>query len=187
MRELADELTPYTKNYLVNLVTVLDDSDARRMGKWSEETLSEKYLRNLDHLRNAEPKRDNKFKSKLEAVDTIFEHFDSKDSMHSNNWVIHGNHTATGKPMLANDPHLSTSLPSFWTLNEIIWEDKFLIGASAPGIPLIGIGRSKNISWGQTSPLCDNSDLWQETLDESLTKYFVDGEWQDLKIISETI
>ncbi len=65
--------------------------------------------------------------------------------MHSNNWVIHGNYTATGKPMLANDPHLGTSLPSFWTLTELIWDDKFLIGASAPGIPLIGIGRSKNV------------------------------------------
>ena len=130
------------------MVTVLDDSDLQRMGKWSEQTLSEKYLQNLDHLRNAEPRRDDNIKSKLEVVETFMDVGDSTDTMHSNNWVIHGNHTATGKPMLANDPHLGTSLPSFWTLTEIIWEDKFLIGASAPGIPLIGIGRSKNISWG---------------------------------------
>jgi penicillin amidase len=82
------------------------------------------------------------------------------ENMQSNNWVIHGNHTSTGKPMLASDPHLGTSLPSFWTLTELIWEDKFLIGATAPGIPLIGIGKSKNISFGQTSPMCDISDLW---------------------------
>ena len=107
--------------------------------------------------------------------------------MHSNNWVVHGRHTATGMPMLANDPHLGTSLPSFWTLNELRWEDKFLIGASAPGIPLIGIGRGKYSSFGQTSPLADNSDLWQETLDETLTKYFVDGEWRPLKVWTETI
>jgi penicillin G amidase len=62
-----------------------------------------------------------------------------------------------------------------------------LIGASAPGIPLIGIGKSKNISWGQTAPHCDNSDLWQETLNEDLTKYFVDGEWKDLRIVDEII
>ena len=58
LRVLADELTPFTKNYLINMTTVLDDSDAKRMGKWSEETLSEKYLKNLDHLRAAEPKRE---------------------------------------------------------------------------------------------------------------------------------
>ncbi len=89
--------------------------------------------------------------------------------MHSNNWVIHGNYTATGKPMLANDPHLGTSLPSFWSLTELVWDDKFLIGASAPGIPLIGIGRGKNTSFGQTSALCDVSDLWQETVNEDVT------------------
>lgn len=107
--------------------------------------------------------------------------------MHSNNWVIHGKHTATGKPMLANDPHLGTSLPSFWSLTELIWEDKFLIGATAPGVPLVGIGKSKNISWGQTSPLCDSSDLWQETLNDEMTQYFVDGIWRNLKIVHESI
>jgi hypothetical protein len=55
---LADELTPFTSNYLINMVTVLDDSDVRRMGKWSDKTLGERYLENLAHLRAAEPKRD---------------------------------------------------------------------------------------------------------------------------------
>lgn len=89
--------------------------------------------------------------------------------------------------MLANDPHLATSLPSYFTLMELTWEDKFLIGSSTPGMPLIGIGKSKNISWGMTSPACDSSDLWQETLNEDETKYFVDGEWRDLKINREVI
>ena len=89
--------------------------------------------------------------------------------------------------MLANDPHLGTSLPSFWSLTELIWQDKFLIGATAPGVPLVGIGRSKNISWGQTSPLCDSSDLWQETLNDEMTQYFVDGNWKNLKIVHESI
>ena len=80
--------------------------------------------------------------------------------MNSNNWVIHGNYTATGKPMLANDPHLGTGIPSFWLLNHIIWENNFLIGASAPGIPFIGIGRGMKTSFGQTNALCDISDLW---------------------------
>jgi penicillin G amidase len=119
----------------------------------------------------------------MELSDIVGDKVD--DAHHSNNWVISGKHTTTGKPMLANDPHLGTSLPSFWTLNEVRWEDKWLIGASAPGIPLIGIGRGPNTSFGQTSPLSDNSDLWQETLDASLTKYFVDGEWRNLELRKE--
>ena len=161
LRELAEELTPFTKNYLHNMVTVLDDSDVRMMGKWSDKTLSERYIENLEHLRAAEPKRIKQveaFNSEIIDLGVLGESID--ESMHSNNWVIHGNHTSTGKPMLANDPHLGTGIPSFWLLNELIWDDKFLIGASAPGIPFIGIGRGKMTSFGQTSPLCDISDLW---------------------------
>lgn len=57
LSNLADELTPFTRNYMNNMVTVLDDSDVRKMGKWSDKTLSERYLENLAHLKAAEPKR----------------------------------------------------------------------------------------------------------------------------------
>lgn len=186
LRYLADELTPFTKNYLHNMVTILDDSDAIRMGKYDEKTLSEKYLENLEHLRSAEPKH-NYDAERQEPTGPGMIGDTMDESMSSNNWVIHGKHTATGKPMLASDPHLGTSLPSFWTLTELIWEENFLIGGTVPGIPLVGIGRSKNTSFGQTAALADSSDLWQETLNDDLTKYFVDGEWRDLKIVTETI
>jgi acyl-homoserine lactone acylase PvdQ len=58
MRILAEELIPYNANFFYNLVSVLDDSDLKRMGKWSEKTLSERYFENLEKLRAAEPKRD---------------------------------------------------------------------------------------------------------------------------------
>jgi len=58
LANLADELTPYTKNYLNNMVTVLDDSDVKRLGKWSDKPLSEVFLESIDHLKSAEPKRD---------------------------------------------------------------------------------------------------------------------------------
>jgi len=95
---------------------VLEDEDLKRMSKWSDETLSEKYRKNQDHLKAAEPKRDYTNRAEAEAfklhnIDS--QHID-QHTHHSNNWVIHGNHTSTGLPMLANDPHLSTSLPSFW-------------------------------------------------------------------------
>lgn len=84
--------------------------------------------------------------------------------------------------MIANDPHLEAALPSMWLNIELIWGDNFLAGSSFVGCPLIAIGRSKNTTFTQTSPNSDASDLWQETLDETKTKYFVDGKWHDLQI-----
>lgn len=70
---------------------------------------------------------------------------------------------------------------------ELIWGDNYLIGGSIPGMPTIAIGRSKRVSWGITAPISDSSDLWQEELNEEKTKYLLDGEWKDLKIITEQI
>lgn len=103
--------------------------------------------------------------------------------MASNNWVIHGKHTSTGMPILASDPHLPNQIPSVWTLNELVWGENRLTGATMPGIPLIGIGKGKQISFGQTTPRTDTSDLWQEKIDEEGLKYFLDGEWKDLDIV----
>lgn len=77
--------------------------------------------------------------------------------------------------MIAGDPHLESGIPNLFIINELIWEDKFLIGGTIPGIPMVHFGRGKNMSWTVTSPNVDGSDLWQETLDESMTHYFVDG------------
>lgn len=93
----------------------------------------------------------------------------------------------TGYPMLMGDPHLESGLPNLIIINELIWQDKFMIGGSLPGIPLVALGRGKNLSFAHTTPNCDSSDLWQETLDETGTKYFLDGQWKDLEITTETI
>lgn len=69
LADLAEELSPYTKNYLVNMVTILDESDTIRMGKWSDKTLSERYFENLAHLREAEPKRD--YSKKADEIEKV--------------------------------------------------------------------------------------------------------------------
>lgn len=62
-----------------------------------------------------------------------------------------------------------------------------MTGSSNPGIPLVLIGRGKYLSWGCTAALTDVSDLYREKLSDDKTKYFVDGEWKDLKIVREYI
>ena len=102
--------------------------------------------------------------------------------MASNNWVIHGNHTKNGKPLLAADPHLGNQIPSTWYLMEIHYENKYLIGASHPGIPYVMLGKTNHMSWAVTSSLTDMSDLFKEQISADGRKYLVDGVWRDLII-----
>ncbi len=107
--------------------------------------------------------------------------------MASNAFVIHGNHTESGHPYLANDPHLGASLPSVWHLAGIHIGDDYVIGAALPGVPLIAQGTTKYISFGSSTPLTDTSDIYRERLNDKQTQYYVDGQWRDLKVIKETI
>ena len=88
-------------------------------------------------------------------------------------------------PMLSTDPHLGATIPAFWQLNELIWDEKYVTGAALVGMPGIGMGRSKDLAWGLTAAIMDNSDLWEEEFNEAATHYLVDGEWRKLDVIDE--
>ena len=72
---------------------------------------------------------------------------------------------------MASDPHLTNSIPSYWTINHLSYKDnqtgelKEIFGGSHPGIPKIVIGRSDEITWGITSSLSDVTDLYKEEID----------------------
>jgi penicillin amidase len=78
----------------------------------------------------------------------------------SNNWVVAGSRTATGKPFLADDPHLSLGVPSLWFLMALEAPGYKAIGASLPGVPGIVIGRNERIAWGVTNVGADVQDLY---------------------------
>jgi len=82
----------------------------------------------------------------------------------SNAWVVSGMRTDTGKPILANDPHLAFSAPSLWYLARIITPNTEVVGATVPGTPITVIGHNKNIAWGLTTAGGDTQDLFIETL-----------------------
>ncbi|MEY4481005.1 MAG: hypothetical protein RIQ84_167 [Pseudomonadota bacterium] len=84
----------------------------------------------------------------------------------SNNWVVSGDKTVSGKPLLANDPHLSLTAPAVWYMAHIETPTFKVIGATTPGIPSIVIGRSNQIAWGFTNTDPDVQDLYIEALDE---------------------
>jgi penicillin amidase len=109
------------------------------------------------------------------------------EALGSNNWVVDGTLTASGKPLLANDPHLGTHVPSLWYLAHLTAGDFDLIGATLPGAPAVAIGRNRFIAWGETNVAADVEDLYRERLDSSGTKVEFRGALEAIRVIPETI
>jgi len=80
----------------------------------------------------------------------------------SNNWVVGPQKSASGAPILANDPHLSLGAPSIWYLVNVVTPDRQWAGATSPGMPLIVIGTSDRVAWGLTTTSGDTEDLFEE-------------------------
>jgi len=83
----------------------------------------------------------------------------------SNNWVVEGGRSVTGKPLLANDPHLGLTAPVVWYFARITTPELEAIGATLPGVPMIVLGRNAQIAWGATNTGPDVQDLYLERLD----------------------
>ena len=106
----------------------------------------------------------------------------------SNSWVVAGSRTASGKPMLANDPHLGSQIPAIWYLVELQGDKLHVTGASLPGIPGVIIGHNNDIAWGLTNLGPDVQDLYIERLNpDNPNQYEVDGKFVDLTIVEEII
>ena len=81
----------------------------------------------------------------------------------SNVWVVGGDRTTTGSPLLANDPHLGLSLPGPWYAMRLQGPGIDIAGAAMPGIPFVIIGQNAALAWGVTDPGFDTQDLFIET------------------------
>lgn len=111
----------------------------------------------------------------------------AREGLGSNNWVVDGTLSASGKPLLANDPHLGTRLPSTWYLAHVTAGDFDVIGATLPGTPAIALGRNRFVAWGATNVAADVEDLYRERLDATGRFAEFRGMQEPLRIISETI
>ncbi len=81
----------------------------------------------------------------------------------SNAWAVDATHTSTGAPMLAGDPHLALGFPALWYLARIDTPQATLAGATAPGVPFLIIGRTRQIAWTFTTTGIDTQDVFVET------------------------
>jgi penicillin amidase len=107
----------------------------------------------------------------------------------SNAWAISGSKAATGKPMLANDPHLMFSAPGRWYELHVMAPGLDVSGASIVGIPFVVIGRNQSIAWGVTNAMLDDEDFYIEEVDsvQHPTRYRFNNGWHPIEQRVDTI
>jgi len=94
----------------------------------------------------------------------------------SNAWVVAGKFTASGKPILANDPHLEWSIPAAWYQVHLKAPGLDVTGVSLPGVPGVIVGHNQRIAWGVTNLGFDVEDLYIEKIDEQTGRYLFRGQ-----------
>ncbi len=111
-----------------------------------------------------------------------------RQGLGSNNWVVSGAHTATGKPLLANDTHLELMIPSIWYEVHLTAPGWNVKGFTLPGAPMVIIGHNERIAWGFTNNGADVQDLYIETFNPaSPDEYRVNASWTKAQILDEAI
>jgi penicillin amidase len=100
----------------------------------------------------------------------------------SNNWVLSGRRTASGRPLLANDPHLQVEFPGVWYEIHLVAAGLDVIGVSVPGSPFVILGHNARIAWGMTNTGADVQDLYIERVDVARRRYLYQGQWLPVEV-----
>jgi penicillin amidase len=106
----------------------------------------------------------------------------------SNNWVVHGDLTQSGFPIMANDPHRAQSAPSLRYWVHLVGPGWNVIGGGEPEIPGVSIGHNEHGAWGLTVFATDGEDLYvYDTNPTNPRQYRYEGRWEEMNVIRETI
>ncbi len=111
----------------------------------------------------------------------------------SNSWAVNGSRSATGKPILANDPHLGLNLPSIWYEMHLVAgppgaETIDVAGVTLPGLPGVVLGQNRAIAWGFTHGMIDDLDFYLEKINPANPdEYWHEGGWKKMEVIEEYI
>lgn len=125
----------------------------------------------------------------LQSTDRKFREFFGLRGTHigSNSWVVNGKMSASGKPVIANDPHLTYTAPGKWYAVIIRSKNWNAEGVTLPGVPGIVIGKNADISWALTNVMADDADFYIEKINTKEKKYYKNNRWFDLNYRKETI
>jgi penicillin G amidase len=103
----------------------------------------------------------------------------------SNNWAVSGARSKTGSPLIAGDPHLPPSMPGIWYEVSLRHGDRFVRGASMPGMPGVYMGQNNDVCWTFTNVMADTQDLFVERIEGD--DYLFEDEWRPLEKVREEI
>lgn len=133
------------------------------------------------------PKRPKSYTAPL-PLDSTAGKPEDRSGIGSNNWAVSGDKSATGYPILSNDPHLGLNLPSIWFEIQLVGPKSNVYGVSLPGSPCVIIGFNKEVAWGVTNVAPDVTDWYRVTFKDKERKQYKYGEeWRDTKIIIDTL
>jgi penicillin amidase len=106
----------------------------------------------------------------------------------SNNWVVSGARTASGKPLLASDPHIAFAAVSCWYEVHLCGGSFNVAGMAYAGMPAVMFGRNEHVAWGCTNNICSQRDLFQEQTDSRFPDCFrYEGRWEPAELRTEFI
>ncbi|MBD3617383.1 MAG: penicillin acylase family protein [Gracilimonas sp.] len=115
----------------------------------------------------------------VSGVSKVIDPFPHQEGIGSNNWVVSGEKTASGYPILANDPHLGLTLPSIWYEMQLNAPGYNSYGVTLQGSPAIIVGFNEQSAWGTTNVGSDVMDWYEiKFRDETKQEYWHDGQWK---------
>jgi len=124
----------------------------------------------------------------LDMLDSIDDLIAPPAAGASNNWVVSGKKSSSGKAMLANDTHLPLTNPSFWWEVHLVCPTIDVCGFAATGIPGVPIGQNRHVAWGITNVMVDDVDFYIEKINPDNPRQYWDRDhWADMTIRKETI
>ncbi len=108
------------------------------------------------------------YRARLEGIPLLQAALDQDDAQGSNEWAVSGAHSTTGRPIMANDPHLALDTPAIFYQNHLVTrgaQPRYdVIGSSFAGAPYVILGQNRHIAWGATTNPMDVTDTYQETV-----------------------
>lgn len=185
VRAIGGEAVKRRRNFEpANVRLVLDSIVAQLMGSASDAQLLAAY----NGSRNAPSFRSDEVASawrRSAATDSTAER--EADRWESNNWVISGKRTASGRPIVANDPHRSITVPSLRYLVHLKAPGWDVIGGGEPGIPGVAIGHNQHAAWGLTIFGIDSEDLYVYQLDTANSAYKNRGAFVPFETVRDSV
>jgi penicillin G amidase len=172
-----------------NLLRILGETDYKMLFPEFQDSLSPIIPKGIPFTRSADiplapANADSVYFHRRDSI-WFTEQFKPDPDNGSNNWVVSGTKTKSGKPILCNDPHLGLNLPPIWFEIQINTPSYNAYGVSFPGLPSVVIGFNENVAFGFTNAGRDMMDFYEIRFrDQSRTEYWFNNEWKkaDLRI-----